>query len=289
MPESIPDIFQKTGNREFRVLLAIENNMKFYEWVPVEEIANFTGYGIKEVEFILFRLAKNKLIQRNISAYEGYRIYYEAYDILALRALVKRSTINSLGEIIGEGKESIVHEATGGITDRHMVIKFHREGKTSFKHVRRKRGHIEERKHISWLYASRLAAKREFDALKALYPEVSVPEPIDHNRHAVVMSFAKGKELVNTRIEEPEWFLNDILGQVEKAYRLGFIHGDLSEFNIFIDPEGCEIIDWPQYITPGTSGAKDLLYRDVDNVIKFFNKKYRIVRDVNEVINEIMN
>ncbi|MGZ6231366.1 MAG: hypothetical protein ACXWMO_11440, partial [Syntrophales bacterium] len=40
MLESIPDIFLNTTNREFRVLLAIENSMKFYEWVPKEEIAN---------------------------------------------------------------------------------------------------------------------------------------------------------------------------------------------------------------------------------------------------------
>lgn len=288
MPESIPDIFLKTTNKEFRVILAIENNMKFYEWVPVEEIVHFTGYEIKEANFILAGLAKKDLVKRNVSAYEGYRIYFEAYDLLALNALVKRGSVNSIGEMIGVGKESRVYEATGGIIDRHIIIKFHREGKTSFKHVRRKRGHIEERKHLSWLYASRLAAKREFDALKALYPDISVPEPVDHNRHAVVMSVAKGKELVNTRVDEPDWYLDEILEQVKKAYRRGFIHGDLSEFNIFINPDGCEIIDWPQYIDPARTNAEEMLYRDIDNVITFFERKYRIKRDIREVMNNIM-
>jgi len=36
--------------------------------------------------------------------------------------------VNALGEIIGR-KESVVYEATGGIIDRHVIIKFHREGK----------------------------------------------------------------------------------------------------------------------------------------------------------------
>src|SRR3989304_8274823 len=133
MLENIPEIFLNTTNREFRVLLAIENKMKFYEWVPIEELANFTGYDIKEVGYILSSLAGKKLVHRNIIAYEGYRIYFEAYNLLALNALVKRGTVNSLGDIIGVGKESTVYAATSGITNREVVIKFHMEGRTSFK------------------------------------------------------------------------------------------------------------------------------------------------------------
>ncbi len=288
MSKRIPDIFLNTTNRGFRVLLAIENKMRFYEWVPIEEIASFTDYDIKEIEFILSNLAKNKLIHRNIGAYEGYRIYFEAYDLLALNALVKRGSINAIGDIIGVGKESRVYEVTGGIIDRHAIIKFHREGMTSFKHIRMKREYIEERKHLSWLYIARLAAKREYDALKKLYPAVSVPEPIDHNRHAVVMSFVRGQELAHTRIDEPGWYLDEILGQIKKAYRLGIIHADLSEFNVFINPEGCEIIDWPQCVTPEHENAKELLYRDVENILSFFKRKYRIKRDIQEVINNII-
>jgi RIO kinase 2 len=288
MLESISDAFLHTTNKEFRVLLAIENKMKFYEWVPVEEIASFTNYNIKEVEYILSALARNKLIHRNIQAYEGYRIYFEAYDLLALNAFVKRGSINAIGDAIGVGKESVVYEATGGIIDRHVVIKFHREGKISFKQVKIKREHIEKRKHLSWLYAARLAAKREYEALKNLYPEVSVPEPIDYNRHAIVMSVVKGQQLAHTRIDEPDWYLNEILSQIKKAYRLGIIHGDLSEFNIFVHPEGCEIIDLPQYITPAHANAIELLHRDVYNVLSFFNRKYRIKRDIREVIDNIV-
>ncbi|MCZ7393286.1 MAG: RIO1 family regulatory kinase/ATPase [Candidatus Methanoperedens sp.] len=288
MLESISDTFLSTTNKEFRVLIAIENKMKFYEWVPLEELVCFTNYDIKDVEYILSTLAKNKLIHRNIRAYEGYRIYFEAYDLLALNAFVKRGTINAMGDAIGAGKESHVYEATGGIIDRHVIIKFHREGKTSFKQVRTKREYVGERKHLSWLYASRLAAKREHDALSTLYPEVSVPEPIDYNRHAIVMSVAKGQQLAHTKINEPGWYLDEILGEVRKAYKLGIIHGDLSEFNIFVSPEGAEIIDWPQYITPAHINARELLRRDVDNVLSFFNRKYRIKRDALEVMNNIV-
>ncbi len=288
MLENIPEIFLNTTNREFRVLLAIENKMKFYEWVPLEEISHFTGYSLKDIEYILSTLASKKLIHRNMPAYEGYRIYFEAYDLLALKALVARGSINSIGDIIGVGKESIVYAATSGITNREVVIKFHREGKMSFKQVKIKREHVAEKKHISWLYASRLGAEREYDALKALYPQVKVPEPVDNNRHAIVMSVVKGQSLTHSNVDEPEWYLDEILTQVKKAAVLGIIHGDLNEFNVFVNPEGCEIIDWPQYITFQHPNAKEMLYRDIDNVLVFFKKKYRVKRDIQEVINSIM-
>src|SRR5450759_3369080 len=122
MLENIAEIFRSITNKEFRVLTAIENKMKFYEWVPIEEIVNFTGFELKDVEYILPNLAYNKLVQRNIKTYEGYKIYFEAYDLLALNAFVTRGSVNALGEIIGVGKESVVYEATGGIIDRHVII-----------------------------------------------------------------------------------------------------------------------------------------------------------------------
>jgi len=95
----------------------------------------------------------------------------------------------------------------------------------SFKQVRLKREHTADKKHISWLYASRLAAKKEYDALTILYPCVSVPEPVDHNRNAIVMAVLNGPLLANTKVNDPEWYLEEILTQVKKAKQLGIIHG----------------------------------------------------------------
>lgn len=289
MPESVSDIFLNINNREFRVLVAIENKMRSFQWVPIEEIASFTRYNLGEVSFILSNLAYKKLVLRTNQPYDGYKIYYEAYDMLAINAFVKRGTINAIGNVIGVGKESVVYDATGGITDRRVIIKFHREGQPSFKHVKRNREHMGDRKHLSWIYASRLAAEKEYRAIKALYPEVSVPEPIDNNRNAIVMAVAKGKELINSVLDEPEWFLDEILGNVKKAYNLGIIHGDLSEFNIFVSPEGCELIDWPQYVPPSNPNAYEFLFRDVDNVLAYFKRKYRIERDAKEVTGSIID
>jgi RIO kinase 2 len=88
---------------------------------------------------------------------------------------------------MGVGKESVVYEGlrdmVGGLGQQPVILKFHREGRTSFKQVKHKREHLDGVHHFSWIYAARLAAKREFEVLQRLYPEVSVPEPVDHNRN----------------------------------------------------------------------------------------------------------
>ncbi len=277
------NLFRRLTSKEFHVLHAIENKMRFYEWVPVEELIRFTGYPPKKVAYILSNLAKKELVQRRVSAYEGYRIHFKAYDMLALNTMVKRGSIDSIGDVIGVGKESCVYIAKGGITNMQVVIKFHREGRMGFKHVKKKRMYSQHQ----WLYTACLAAKREYHALASLYPEVNVPQPIDHNRHAVVMSLIKGKELAYTKIQNPEWYLDEILNQIRKAYKLGFIHGDLSEFNVMVNAQGCEIIDWPQYVTLNHKNAKELLYRDMKNILTFFNRKYGMKKDIQEVIEHI--
>jgi RIO kinase 2 len=100
------------------------------------------------------------------------------------------------------------------------------------------------------------------------------------------MSVLKGRELARTRMDEPLWYLDEILNQIKKACALGIIHGDLSEFNVFINPEGCEIIDWSQYITPAHPNAEELLHRDIANILTFFKRKYHIKRDIREIIND---
>lgn len=272
---------------EKKVLRGIEEGMKRHEWVPVEDIEAFVRLGRKEVEYRLNRLVEMNIVERYIQSYVGYQLKFDGYDILAIDAFVKREAIEALGEVIGVGKESVVLAA---MSHRPVAIKLHREGRTSFKHVKRSRQHlidVDKIENFSWLYAAMLAAKREFEVMKVLYPAVSVPEPIDQNRHAVVMSVVKGVEMVKATLVEPEWYLDGVLKQVKKAYDLGIIHSDLSEHNVMVSDEGLTIIDWPQYVTVGSKTADEMLERDVKNVLVHFEKKYRIKRDLQSTLNYI--
>ena len=293
MLEDISSVFMSLEPRHFRVLTGIEVGMKYHEWVPVEEVSMYTKLEVRQLNYVLKDLGHKGLLKRQTVPYEGYRIYFEGYDLLALNALVKRGSLSAIGEELGVGKESVVYEGlremVGGLGQQPVILKFHREGRTSFKQVKRKREHLDGLQHFSWIYAARLAAKREFEVMQRLYPGVSVPEPVDHNRNVIVMAIAEGGELSKTRVADPEWYLDKILEQVRLAYAKGVVHGDLSEYNIFVSDEGVTLIDWPQYVEVGDERAKGLLERDVGNVLAFFKRKYGVERDVGEVLERWLN
>lgn len=277
-------MYRELEDVEFRVLTGIERGMRYYEWVPIEELPKFARLPREEVEYRLGRLAEYNLIKRTRQPYEGYQIYFEAYDLLAINAFVKRDTLRAFNGVIGVGKESEVYSAVG---EEQVVVKFHREGRTSFKKVRRVREHLKEKEHFSWLYAARLAAQREYEALQKLYLEVSVPKPIDYNRHAIVMSVLQGSELAETKVLDPEWYLDEVIRQLGLAYDQGIVHGDMCEYNVYVSSEGVELIDWPQYVEVGREHADELLRRDVENILKYFHRKYRVERDLESVLREI--
>ena len=58
-----------------------------------------------------------------------------------------------------------------------------------------------------------------------------------------------------------------LMREVVRMLSIGLIHGDLSEFNVLIAPEGPVIIDLPQVVNAaGNNGAFAMLERDVNNL-----------------------
>src|SRR5665647_993618 len=287
-------VFKELNSKDFRILTGIEIGMKHFEWVPIDELNKYTKLPFDKLEYRIRKLVLDKLVVRTTQPYEGFQIYFEGYDALALNAFVKKKSISAIGDEIGVGKESVIFEAIrqpelaiGGPVP--VIIKFHREGRTSFKQVKRVREHIGDREHFSWIYAARLAAQREYEIMNKLYPKVSIPKPYDQNRHAIVMELAKGSLLSKTRLLDPEWYLDEILRQVKITYSMGIIHADLSEYNVFVSEDCVQLIDWPQYITPEHPQADEILERDVSNILVHFYRKYGIKRELNETVAEIKN
>jgi len=62
-----------------------------------------------------------------------------------------------------------------------------------------------------------------------------------------------------------------LLRDVIRMLLAGVVHGDLSDFNVLVDPDGPVIIDFPQAVDPAHNrSAEKLFVRDVDNVVSFF-------------------
>ncbi|HSV49661.1 MAG TPA: RIO1 family regulatory kinase/ATPase [Candidatus Acidoferrales bacterium] len=270
-------VYRQLETEDFRVLNLIEAGMAQHEFVPTEQIHKFSKLPLDRITYTLGKLNKLNLIYQTRGAYTGHKLNYTGYDCLAIHALVKGSIITSFGQTLGVGKEADVYDALTP-EGRRIAVKFHRLGRISFRQTRRLRGYIKE--HSTWLYQSHLAAEREFKAMKHAYQSgVAVPEPLCQNRHVIAMGMIEGGELGKYHdIGDKKKVLRQILKNVKTAYqKADLIHADLSEYNIILQPDGCIlIIDWPQAVKTDHANAKDLLERDLKNVLTYFKRKFDV-------------
>ena len=257
--------------------------MAKHEYVPTEQIQSFSKLPLDRITYTLGKLNKLGLIYRTRGAYTGHKLNYAGYDCLAINNLVKEGVISSFGQSLGVGKEADVYDALSP-DGKRIAIKFHRLGRISFRQTRRTRGY--DREHSSWLFQSHIAAEKEFEAMKLAYANgVSVPQPISHNRHIVAMGMIEGAQLVKYKdIGKAEKVLREILRNVRKTYlKAHLIHGDLSEYNIILEPNGhILIIDWPQAVKTDHAMAAEMLERDLKNVLTYFSRKFNIELAVKE-------
>ncbi len=284
--------YNELNKLDLRVLRVIEIGHRKFEYVPLELIIKWVGKDEEKISRSLRKLNGLGMIQRYKGSYIGYRLTYHGYDALALHTLVKRGIISKLSPTpLGVGKESDVYVGDSELGIK-IVIKFHRLGRTSFRNTRKFRVWVGDRRHITWLYESRLSAHMEYKALTLAYNvNVKVPKPITVNRHAVVMEYIDNSlQLSEVKLEEPEKVLEDIIEQVRKTYKeASIVHGDLSKFNVLVnlDNGDIRIIDWSQFVPRGYRNALELLKRDLQNIIDFFNEYYDVETNLDEVVDYV--
>ena len=279
MVRNVAGVMAELEPEDFYLLSGVEQGMRFSEWVnrgKLPELANLTS---EEVGYRLDRCATRELIDRKTIQYEGYTLTAEGYDALALRTFSERDTIEGVGAPLGVGKESDVLEVQSYTP---LALKFHREGYTEFREVTRERDYTADNQHVSWLYTARKAAEREYEALEALYPDVSVPRPVDQNRHAIVMEKFEGVELDRTKLADDQavGVLDLILREVAAAYAAGYVHADMSEYNVAVSESGVTVFDWPQSVPTDHENAREFLERDVENLINYFRRKHPAMPEV---------
>ncbi|MFB6086558.1 MAG: serine/threonine-protein kinase RIO2 [Halodesulfurarchaeum sp.] len=273
MTESVAQAMAKLEAPDFHLLSGVEHGMRFSEWVNREKLPEFSGLTAEDVDFHLSRTLDLELVERETIQYEGIKLTQQGYDALALHTFAERDTIEGFGAPLGVGKESDVYEVQ---SYKPLALKFHREGFANFREVHRGRDYTADREHVSWLYTQRKAAEREYEVLEALYPDVAVPQPIDHNRHAIVMEKVPGVELAKAKLESGQvtGVLELILRELQSGVSAGYVHADISEYNVFVAESGITLFDWPQAVPTDHENSGEFLARDVRNILRYFERKY---------------
>jgi len=279
---NLAEIYGEMGKHSWRILDAIFKNLWDYEYVPVQIIANHARIGEEKAKNILRHLSDLKVVQNRQRDYEGSTFTFLGLSLYSLHRLVRSGVVNAIGKLMGEGKESAVFNC---YSEKYgeCVIKFHKVGHTSFKKVKEKRDYGDL--HFSVLAIR--SARNEFRALQRLQ-RLAVPKVYAWEGNAVMMELIDAKELYKVKVENPEEVLEMILEEVAKFYRRGIIHGDLSQYNVLVSEEGIWIIDFPQSVEVGEEGWREILERDVTNIITYFNRTYRTEKDINTAIDRIL-
>ncbi len=273
MVRNVASVVADLEPEDFYLLSGVEHGMRFSKWVNRDKLPEYSGLTPEEIEYRLDRCMTRELVERKTIQYEGYKLTAEGYDALALHAFAERDTVEGVGAPLGVGKESDVLEVQ---SYKPFALKFHREGYTNFRRVDREREYTADHHHVSWLYTARKAAEREYEVLEALYPDVAVPRPVDQNRHAIVMEKLDGVELGRSKLDPGQavGVLDLVLRELAAAYEAGYVHADMSEYNVAVSENGVTIFDWPQAVATDHDNARELLERDVSNLLQYFRRKY---------------
>lgn len=199
---------------------------------------------------------------------------------LALTKLRQLGLFDALEYPIAKGKEANVFLATtreGGKVavkiyriDTSNFIRMHDylDGDPRFSKVSRKRFET----IIAW-------ARKEFSNLSAFYDaRVVVPKPFGFLRNIVVMEFFGIENIAFSLLsemgsEQPQKDYDFLIEQVKRIYQAGFVHSDISEYNILVTDDGLKILDCAQAVLLAHPRAEDFLRRDVENLVRFFRKR----------------
>ncbi len=117
---------------------------------------------------------------------------------------------------------------------------------------------------------------KEVEALYQLRDAgVRVPQPHGYHHGVLLMELvvdAQGYSAprlaeVELGAQQAREFHTFLVRQVVKMLCAGLIHGDLSEYNVLVGPDGPVIIDFPQVVSAGgNNAARTMLLRDVNNL-----------------------
>jgi RIO kinase 1 len=142
--------------------------------------------------------------------------------------------------------------------------------------------------HTSWLMY-------EFTTMRLLHDAgASVPVPHAAGENAILMTYI-GDEVMaapllsEVRLERDEahMLFEEVMRNVRLMLDIGYVHGDLSAYNMMYWEGKITIIDFPQVVdVNNNSDAHDILKRDITRVCEYFGRQgvktdaQRITRDL---------
>ncbi len=203
-----------------------------------------------------------------------------------LQPLIDEGVIDEVVRSLKSGKEATVYVVRSGAQMRCAKV-YRNMAQRSFQ----KRAQYQEGRKVRGSRQARAISKStrfgrkeqevawknaEVDALYQLVAAgVRVPRPHGYFDGVLIMELltdASGEPAprlgeLELSAETARDYHRILMRQVVRMLCIGLIHGDLSEFNVLVTPDGPVIIDLPQAVNAaGNNAALSMLERDVNNL-----------------------
>ncbi len=237
--------------------------------------------------------------------YETVEEVFDTKTVMSLYTLMRRRIIRRMNGVISAGKEARVYL---GFDKRNnpIAVKIYLTATAVFKKGILKyiigdprfEGYTpSDTRELIFLWT-----RKEFRNLKRMYNAgVKVPKPIACYNNILVMEFIgednKRYPLLHEIYQELEpdelrRIFDQIIEENEKIVcKASLVHGDLSEFNVFVKPDlDIVIIDVGQAVSLDHPNAIDFLRRDIKNIYRFFEKEAGLeeLPDPEEILGGLM-
>ncbi len=243
---------------------------------------------------LLRRERRDRIKIKDADDYKVVEGVLDSRTLMRIYSLMKEGHIGSLKGAIKSGKEARVYwgKAPSGadiavkiyyaVASQFKRRLMYMEGDPRFTSIKRDPHGIAE----AW-------ARKEYANLtQARDAGVKVPGPIAVKGNVLVMEFI-GEEgrpaplLAESEVDERDY--NTIIYYVRKLWReASIVHADLSEYNAFKWRGEVVLFDFGSSVDVAHPLAEEFLRRDLRTINRFFEERGIPVRDVEELVEEVM-
>ncbi|WP_406655676.1 serine protein kinase RIO [Methanolobus sp. ZRKC2] len=247
----------------------------------------------KRVQRIDTKVDKMRMRRKDTDTLKVKENVFDEATLKALYTASHRGVLNAIGGSISTGKEANVFLGEG--KDGDIAIKIYRISSSTFNSMEeyilgdpRFRNVRHAKKDIIFAWTK----KEHRNLTRAKEAGVRVPKPIYAERNILIMEFMGENEKpypllkdITLDSENAKLIFDTIVRYLELLYvKANLVHGDLSEYNIIVNPRTMEpiLIDMGQSVTLEHPKAREFLIRDIENIMRFF-KRYGIEGQAEEL------
>jgi len=223
-----------------------------------------------------------------------------------LYKLVNNEILESVGGVISTGKEAVILYAPGGknqevLVPAECVAKVYKttlnEFRTRSKYIKDDFRFKDRFKHLNPRKIVKLWAEKEMHNLMKIRAHgILCPEVVTLRKHVLIMSFVGKEEKPAPKLKVAIMSAKELTSAYEQAIQIvtdlyrkcNLVHADFSEYNLLWLDARVWVIDVSQSIEIIDPMALEFLFRDCQNLSKFFrNKEVENVKSAEEIFNDI--